>query len=361
MSFPVTVNAVDGNWVVVPGASPTVAVSSSDPGATLPVSGALANGSQTLVATLATAGAQTLTATDTAGSNPLLSNTSSNVLVGAGAATSLVVSLPGTATAGIAFTGTVTARDAFGNTAAGYAGTVEFSGTDGGAVLPGNATLHSGTGTFGFTLATPGGQTVSATDTVSSSVTGISGVVTVGGAPEPVGLYVANAGLGTVSLITTNGTVSTRAGGLNGPEGMAFDRYGNLFIANYGNNTVSRVGTNGVTAKFAGGFNAPNGLAFDSAGNLYVANYKSNTVSKVTTSGVVATFASGFNGPNALVFDGYGNLYVGNAYGSSVSKVTPGGLVSTFASGFKGPSGLAFDGGMATCMSPTRPGTWSGR
>ena len=300
--FTVTVNAVDGNGVVVPGASPMVAlVARATSSAILPSNAALANGAQTFSVTLATPGAQTLTATDLTPVNPLASGSSSIVEVVIGPTARLAVSLPGSATSGIALTGTVTAEDAAGNPTTNYAGTVSFTSTDGAALLPGNLALVGGTGTFRVTLQTPGNQTVAAADTVTSSIQGTSGTVTVGGAAEPVGLYVANASSGTVSRIATNGAVTLVAGGFNSPEGLAFDRYGNLYAANYGGNTVSKVNINGLVTKFAGGFNGPQGLAFDRAGNLYVANYKGNTVSKVTPGGVVSTFATGFNGPGGLV------------------------------------------------------------
>ena len=342
-SFPVTVNAVDGNWVVVPGASPTVAISSSDSGATLPANAALAGGSQTFTVTLNSGGAQTVTATDTAGSNPLASGTSASAQVGTGVATHFAVVLPGAALAGQSVGGTVTALDAFGNLAAGYTGTVRFSSTDPEAVLPANSTLVSGTGTFGFTLQTAGSQTVTATDTVSSPVTGTSGVVTVTGSSLGVGLYVANDGAGTVSKVAANGAVTTIGSGFNGPEGLAFDAQGNLYVANYGGNSVSKVTTSGVVTSYASGFNGPQGLALDGFGNLYVANYKGNTVSKVTTNGVVSTLAGGFNGPGGLVFDSAGNLYVSSLYSGIVSKITPGGVVTTWFGPLATSGGLALD------------------
>src|SRR5205085_10549089 len=66
------------------------------------------------------------------------------------------------ATAGAAFNFTVTALDAFNNTATGFAGTVGFSSTDAQAVLPAASTLTNGTGTFSATLKTPGNQTIKA-------------------------------------------------------------------------------------------------------------------------------------------------------------------------------------------------------
>src|SRR5262249_23027991 len=70
------------------------------------------------------------------------------------------------------FSITVTALDPFNNTAAGYAGTVHFAGTDAQAALPANGTLSGGTGSFSATLKTAGGQTLTATETAKAALTG---------------------------------------------------------------------------------------------------------------------------------------------------------------------------------------------
>src|SRR5262249_46644845 len=90
------------------------------------------------------------------------------------AATHYTVSTPGSATAGTAFTLTVTAQDTFNNTVTSYTGTAHFTSTDGQASLPANSTLNSGTGTFSATLKTAGNQTLTATDTLNSTITGVS-------------------------------------------------------------------------------------------------------------------------------------------------------------------------------------------
>lgn len=72
----------------------------------------------------------------------------------------------------------VTAKDAYGNTVSGYTGTIHFSSTDHGAVLPTDYPFvpgDNGTHTFdgGVTLNTGGVQTVTATDTGTPGITGI--------------------------------------------------------------------------------------------------------------------------------------------------------------------------------------------
>jgi hypothetical protein len=150
----------------------TVHFTSSDGVATLPANMTLSNGTGTFSATFKTAGSQTIAATDTV--TVSISGVSGGVTVSAGAATHYAVSTPATANSGVAFNFTVTAFDQFNNTAKGYSGTVHFTSSDGQATLPANSTLTSGTGTFSATLKTAGSQTITATDTVTNTITGTS-------------------------------------------------------------------------------------------------------------------------------------------------------------------------------------------
>ncbi len=100
------------------------------------------------------------------------------LVVRPGIARSLAVTgFPSPITAGVPGTFTVTALDGYGNVATGYTGTVRFSSSDPQAVRPGNSTLTNGTGIFTATLATPGTQTITATDVNDPSVSGTDTVV----------------------------------------------------------------------------------------------------------------------------------------------------------------------------------------
>ena len=90
----------------------------------------------------------------------------------AAARTFVVCASPSTVTAGSSTTVTVTAKDAYGNVATGYAGTVHFTSSDNRATLPANSTLTNGTGTFTATLKAKGPQSITATDTLTASLTG---------------------------------------------------------------------------------------------------------------------------------------------------------------------------------------------
>src|SRR5207247_4045752 len=77
--------------------------------------------------------------------------------------------------AGVAGNVTVTAKDSFGNVATGYTGTVRITSSDGAAVLPANYPYvagNLGVHQFAVTLKTAGGRSITATDTVTGSITG---------------------------------------------------------------------------------------------------------------------------------------------------------------------------------------------
>jgi uncharacterized repeat protein (TIGR01451 family) len=176
-AFSFTVTALDAGNAVATGYTGTVHFTSTDGQAVLPANATLTNGVGTFSATLKTVGSRTLTATDTVTAS--ITGTSGAIAVAAGAATHFSVTAPATASYNTAFSFTVTALDAANNTVPGYAGTVHFTSTDGAATLPANATLASGVGTFSATLRTLGAQTLTATDTVTASINGTSGAITV--------------------------------------------------------------------------------------------------------------------------------------------------------------------------------------
>jgi len=93
-----------------------------------------------------------------------------SVAVSPAAATHLVMSsVPGSATAGVAFNVVVTAYDQFGNIDTNFGNTVSFTSSDGQAILP-SGTLFSGQRTFSITLKTANSQSLTANASgVSSS------------------------------------------------------------------------------------------------------------------------------------------------------------------------------------------------
>src|SRR5207237_7380382 len=110
--------------------------------------------------------------------DPRIQRTTANLLDafihGAPVVDHLKVSAAATVTAGQPFNVTVTAQNAQGNTVPSYSGTVHFTSSDtsSGVVLPPDATLTNGTGTFSVTLVKAGAQTVTATDKATATITG---------------------------------------------------------------------------------------------------------------------------------------------------------------------------------------------
>jgi hypothetical protein len=178
-AFNFMVTALDASNNIVTSYSGTAHFTSTDGQAVLPANSMLANGTATVSATLKTGGSQTITATDTVTAS--ITGTSNSINVKA-AATHFSVTGPATATAGTAFNFVVTALDASNNIVTSYSGTEHFTSTDGQAVLPASSMLANGTATFSATLKTGGSQTITATDTVTASITGVSNSISVSGA-----------------------------------------------------------------------------------------------------------------------------------------------------------------------------------
>ena len=176
LTFQISVNATDAFGNVAATYAGTVHFTSTDSQATLPGNTPLTNGSGTFSVILKTLGAQTITASDTVTASL---KGSSTVKVVTNAATHISVTGPGSTVTRQTFHLTVTALDAAENTSVGYTGTVHFTSTDSQATLPANSTLTAGTSTFSATLETVGSgtQTITATDIVTSSITGSVSII----------------------------------------------------------------------------------------------------------------------------------------------------------------------------------------
>lgn len=87
-------------------------------------------------------------------------------------ATHYSITAPISAVSGTPFSITVTALDVNNNIVTGYTGTAGFQSTDSSAKLPPHTTIANGVQTFTVTLNAVGSQYITATDTVTSSITG---------------------------------------------------------------------------------------------------------------------------------------------------------------------------------------------
>lgn len=151
------------------------------------------------------------------------------------------------------------------------------------------------------------------------------------------------------------------------PNGIAFDKAGNMYVSDWSNHVIRKINTAGIVSTFAGTgvagyqdgpatsaqFFEPWGLAIDASDNIYVGDAKNNRIRKITPTGIVSTlagsggagFADGagamamFYYPSAVGVDAAGNVYVGDGNNHRIRKITPSGVVSTLAG--TGVSGLA--------------------
>ena len=184
----VTVTAEGANNATDAGYRGTVHFTSSDAQAGLPANytfTAADAGSHTFTLTLKTAGTQSFSVADTA--TAATSGGVSGIVVSPGAATQLIVSgLPTTATAGASLAFTVTAKDAYGNVATGFANTVNFASSDASATLPAAyafAPGDRGAHAFRVTFQTAGSQSLSINATPSGLTASASGIAVSPAAP----------------------------------------------------------------------------------------------------------------------------------------------------------------------------------
>jgi sugar lactone lactonase YvrE len=192
-------------------------------------------------------------------------------------------------------------------------------------------------------------------------------------------------GLNRVRKIDQNGIISTVAGTgapgfsadggsaldakLQTPEGLAFDRSGNLYIADTGNLRIRTVTTAGIIQTIAGSggttvtqlINFPPSVALDHQGNVYVPDYLDNFVQRISPDGKITRFAgtgsvlsprgdggpavkAALHGPRSVAVDSQNNVYITDLI--LVRKVTSDGIISTYAG--NGTTTDSGDGGPAS-------------
>ena len=185
VSYSVTVNAVDADWNLV-GTNDTVAITSSDPHASLPGNAALIDGSKTFSVTNRTAGSWTVTASDVTHPS-VTSDTSPSFTVNAGLFAKLQVLVPGETAAPGTPTGKtgapviqntdspfalrVNAVDANWNLINTVSDSIAITSSDANATLPANAPLSGGTQALSVRFNTAGNWTVTAADITNGEKT----------------------------------------------------------------------------------------------------------------------------------------------------------------------------------------------
>jgi N-acetylneuraminic acid mutarotase/ribosomal protein S11 len=339
----------------------TIHFSSSDSQAVLPADTALVDGVGTFTVTFGTAGCQMLTATDTAISS--ITGTTGitggdPITVSPAAATHMGVSVWSNPIKNGPFSFTVTAMDQFNNTDPNYAGTVHFTSTDGQAVLPADATLTNGVGSFNATFATVGSQTLTATDTANAGISGGSSVTVIAGIPTSTALSV-SATSGTagqaITLTATIAVVPPNTGTPNAGTVTFMDGSTVIGSAPVNAGTATLVvtsltaGTHVLLADYSGfgsGYaDSQSGVGADSIITTFAGDGSQN----YGGDGGPAIAAT-MDEPQGVAVDSYGNIYIADSYNNRIRKITAStGIITTVAG--NGTAGFNGDGVQATAAS----------
>ena len=180
VAFNVTVYATDNWWNPVPSAD-VVRITSSDPAASTPVSGALTNGSRQFTLSLGTVGTRTLTVSDQTNTS-IQGMTSSGIQVLPSAADRFVIEpIAATVIAGVPVLVTIHAADVGGNTIPDFAGDAILSANTGaGSIAPNLVSFTDGTWSGNVVFRGAGGAVaLSCADFSSPPHTGTSNTFTV--------------------------------------------------------------------------------------------------------------------------------------------------------------------------------------
>jgi sugar lactone lactonase YvrE len=168
------------------------------------------------------------------------------------------------------------------------------------------------------------------------------------------------------------------------PQGLAYDRDGNLYVADVVNRRIRRIDTTGIVTTVAGNGNtwdgtgdggdggqatmAPLGscydVAVDSAGNLYLADFTNSRIRRVDRAGIITTVVGTTDGdsgdggdatraqlsnPLSIAIDSDDTLYISDTNNDKIRRVKDG-KITLFAGGGTGP-----DGSPATSAQVQRP------
>ncbi len=283
------------------GYSGTVEITSSDSHAGLPASAGLTNGVGFFTVTLETAGTQSITATDTVHS--FLSGVQTGITVNVASGIYFrVIDFPNTTVAGVPHSITVIAYDEYDNLATDYSGTVAITSSDSQAVLPPSAALTNGIGSFTVTLKTTGTQSITATDTVTSSINGLQNDITVTAA-------------GLDHILISPASPSIIAGNSQAFTVEAFDQYGN---------SLGDV-TSSATFTCPGASVKGNSVTATAAGSHTVTatyNGKSNPTTLIVNAGALDHFVFNIVGTQAAGSAFNIMVTAVDAYGNTVTSYT---------------------------------------
>ncbi len=216
----------------------------------------------------------------------------------------LAITLPaGTAKAGVPYTFTVNALDANNAAVPTYAGTVQITTSDVSAMLPANATLARGTGTFTVTFGTSGSYTITASDTVGNATAGTSAAVSVSFTPR-------------LAITLPGGTVAAAApftftvNALDGTNAVDSTFSGTVHITT--SDVSATVPANATLARGTGTFTVTFGtigsytiIASDTAGNYAAGTSAAVSVTSAPLAVTLAPQAAALSPGGQQAFTGY--------------------------------------------------------
>ncbi|MFI4990098.1 MAG: beta strand repeat-containing protein [Solirubrobacterales bacterium] len=268
-----------------------------------------------------------------------ISGSSGSFAVTPGSAAGFTMPTPATQTAGAPFNVTLTAKDAYGNTATGYSGNqaITFSGPEASPAgeapkYPATVSFTSGEGkTPSITLYDGGSTTLTAKD--GASVSGSSGTFTVNG-------------LSTTSKFLLS-TPSPNAGSPFTETITATDAYGNTTTGFTGSHTLSfggpASGPNGKSpsyppsVSFTSGVGSPTITLYDVQTTTLTAKQSTPT----TITGTTASFAVAAGNATSFTVPTPSTQTAGVAFSETLTALDAGGNTAT---GYSGEKAVAFTG-----------------
>jgi uncharacterized protein (TIGR03437 family) len=189
-------------------------------------------------------------------------------------------------------------------------------------------------------------------------------------------VYIADLGNARVRKISSDGKISTVAGGgaiapggdgegspavnvkLSAPRNVIADLSGNLYISDFSGQRVLKVDLNGTLTTIAGSGTAgysgdgasavratiayPAGLAMDRLGVLYVADSGNKKIRRVYEGFISSLNTQQLNVPTGLAVDRFDNLYIADGR-TILTRLTPQGAVNTLTIGGGDVAVDAFD------------------
>jgi len=176
--------------------------------------------------------------------------------------------------------------------------------------------------------------------TANTSINAQIGTLTIAGQTFTVGQA------GTIETFV-NPLTALVSSGLNVPNGVALDQFGNVYIADSGDNAIKEwsVVTHSVSTLVSSGLNDPTGVAVDGQGNIYIADNHDNAIKEwVHATQQVSTLVSGLNNPFGVAVDNQGNVYFTDSGNGAVKEwVSSTQQVSLLVGGVGNPTGIAVD------------------